>query len=45
MAFLFSPDDLSALNRRFQGLLKTDLGVTWYWTNRWYVPKSVQLHP
>jgi peptide/nickel transport system substrate-binding protein len=45
MAFLFAPDDLFALNRRFKGLLETSTGVSWYWATRWYVPKSFQLYP
>jgi peptide/nickel transport system substrate-binding protein len=45
MAFLFAPDDLFALNKRFHGLLVTDSGVAWYWTQRWFVPKPFQLYP
>jgi peptide/nickel transport system substrate-binding protein len=45
VAFLFSGDDLSALHKRFRGLLKNDAGYTWEWPTRWYVPKSVQMYP
>jgi peptide/nickel transport system substrate-binding protein len=45
MAFLFAGDELFAMNKRFRGLLVTDTGVSWYWQNRWYVPKSIQLYP
>lgn len=42
MAFLYAPDSLSALSRKFQGLLETPTGMGWYWETRWYVPQSVQ---
>jgi peptide/nickel transport system substrate-binding protein len=41
-AFLYAPDDLSALSRKFQGLLETDTGNGWYSATRWYIPKSAQ---
>ncbi len=45
VCFLFAPDSLSAVNRRFHGLLVTKTGCMWYWPTRWYVPKSIQLYP
>ncbi len=42
VAFLYSPDSLSALNRKVQGLMLTDSGYAWYWTQRWYIPASLQ---
>jgi len=45
MAFLFAPDELSALHKRFHGMLVTDTGIGWYWPTRWYVPRSIQLYP
>jgi peptide/nickel transport system substrate-binding protein len=41
-AFLYAPDDLSALSRKFQGLLVTDTGYGWYSNTRWYIPASCQ---
>lgn len=41
-AFLYAPDDLSALSRKFQGVLETDTGYGWYAPVRWYIPKSAQ---
>jgi peptide/nickel transport system substrate-binding protein len=45
MAFLFAPDEISALHKRFHGMLVTDTGIGWYWPLRWYVPRSIQLYP
>ena len=42
VCFLFAPDSLGALHKRFRGLLETPTGLSWYWETRWYVPKSVQ---
>lgn len=41
-AFLYAPDSLSALSRKFQGLLETDKGYSWYADTRWYIPASAQ---
>jgi peptide/nickel transport system substrate-binding protein len=41
-AFLYAPDELSALSRKFQGLLVTDAGNDWYSATRWYIPASCQ---
>jgi peptide/nickel transport system substrate-binding protein len=41
-AFLYAPDDLSAVSRKFQGLLVTDTGYGWYSATRWYIPASCQ---
>jgi peptide/nickel transport system substrate-binding protein len=41
-AFLYSPDDLSAISLKFQGLSDTPTGYDWYWPNRWYIPASLQ---
>ncbi len=43
VAFLYCPDDLSAVSLKFQGLLETPTGYDWYWPTRWYVPKSAQI--
>lgn len=42
LCFLFAPDSLSALSRKFQGLMETETGYGWYWATRWYIPKSAQ---
>lgn len=42
LAFLYSPDNLSAVSRKFRGLLETPAGYTWYAPTRWYIPKSAQ---
>lgn len=41
-AFLYAPDSLSALSRKFEGLMITDAGYGWYWPTRWYIPASLQ---
>jgi peptide/nickel transport system substrate-binding protein len=41
-AFLYAPDDLSAMSRKIQGLLMTDTGYGWYSGTRWYIPASCQ---
>lgn len=45
VAFLFAGDSLSALHKRFHGLLMTKAGYDAYWPTRWYVPKSIQMYP
>ena len=42
LAFLYAPDSISALSRKFQGILETPTGMGWYWATRWYIPKSAQ---
>ncbi len=42
MAFLYAPDELTALSLKFRGLLETPTGYTWYAPIRWYIPKSAQ---
>jgi peptide/nickel transport system substrate-binding protein len=42
LAFLYSPDSLSALSLKVQGLLQTPTGMGWYSNTRWYIPQSVQ---
>lgn len=42
LCFLYAPDSLSALSRKFQGLLETETGYGWYWPTRWWIPASVQ---
>jgi peptide/nickel transport system substrate-binding protein len=42
VAFLYAPDELGAISRKFQGLYETPTGLDWYWTTRWYIPKSAQ---
>jgi peptide/nickel transport system substrate-binding protein len=44
-AFLYAADYLSALSRKFQGLVQTDTGYGWYSATHWYIPASVQLAP
>jgi len=44
-AFLYAPDDLSALSLKFQGLVETDTGHDWYSPTHWYIPRSVQKAP
>jgi len=43
VAFLYSPDSLSALSLKFQGLVQTDTGYDWYAPIKWYIPKSIQM--
>jgi peptide/nickel transport system substrate-binding protein len=42
LCFLYAPDSLSALSRKFQGLMETETGYAWYWATRWYIPTSAQ---
>lgn len=42
LCFLYAPDSLSALSRKFQGLMETDTGYGWNWATRWYIPTSAQ---
>ena len=41
-AFLYCPDELSALSLKVQGVEVQPTGYSWYWPNRWYLPASVQ---
>jgi peptide/nickel transport system substrate-binding protein len=42
LAFLYAPDSLAALSRKFQGILETPTGIGWYSATHWYIPKSAQ---
>jgi peptide/nickel transport system substrate-binding protein len=42
--FLYSPDDLQAVHKRFLGVEVAPLGIGWnFW--QWYVPKTQQKYP
>jgi peptide/nickel transport system substrate-binding protein len=41
-AFLYCPDELSALSLKIQGVQVTPTGYSWYAPNHWYIPASLQ---
>ncbi len=40
--FLFAPDSLSGVSRKFQGMTFTDVGYRRFWYKDWYIPASLQ---